>query len=202
MQSSKVQQLVGIAVLGAMGLILQYLAFPIFPALGFLKIDFSDIPVLIGMFLFGPFAGIATAFIRSFLHLLTTGIADPANLVGDVASFLASMVFSLPIYYFFKEKLNRKNQLLGIGLGILSLTIFMSVANYLVITPLYLKFYGLNADQLLGMTLAKYIAIGIIPFNLIKGVLVSGVFVVLHAKLLPWLSKKKIRSNVKHRGLS
>ena len=49
------------------------------------------------------------------------------------------------------------------------------------------------------MSLAKYIAIGIIPFNLIKGTLVSGVFVVLHAKLLPWLSKKAVRSNVKHR---
>ena len=145
------------------------------------------------MFLFGPLAGVSTAFIRSFLHLLTTGIADPANMVGDVASFLASIVFALPIYMFFKDAVKKSNRYLGLFVGICSLTIFMSVANYFVITPLYLHFYSLSANQMLGMALSKYIAIGIIPFNIIKGALVSIVFVVLHAKLLPWLSRKTVQ---------
>ena len=193
MKNSRVQKLVGVAVLAAMALVLQYLAFPILPAFSFLKIDFSDIQVLLSMFLFGPLAGVSTAFIRSFLHLLTTGIADPANMVGDVASFLASMVFALPIYMFFKDAAKKSNRYLGLFVGICSLTIFMSVANYFVITPLYLHFYSLSANQMLGMALSKYIAIGVIPFNIIKGALVSVVFVVLHAKLLPWLSRKTVR---------
>ncbi|MCJ0582433.1 ECF transporter S component, partial [Enterococcus cecorum] len=160
MKNSRVQKLVGVAVLAAMALVLQYLAFPILPAFSFLKIDFSDIPVLLSMFLFGPLAGVSTAFIRSFLHLLTTGIADPANMVGDVASFLASMVFALPIYMFFKDAAKKSNRYLGLFVGICSLTIFMSVANYFVITPLYLHFYSLSANQMLGMALSKYIAIG------------------------------------------
>ena len=64
------------------------------PAFSFLKIDFSDIPVLISMFLFGPAAGVATAFLRSVLHLLTTGFS-PDNLVGDTASFLSTTIFHL-----------------------------------------------------------------------------------------------------------
>ncbi|XBG82447.1 ECF transporter S component [Enterococcus cecorum] len=193
MKNSRVQKLVGVAVLVAMALVLQYLAFPILPTFSFLKIDFSDIPVLLSMFLFGPLAGVSTAFIRSFLHLLTTGIADPANMVGDVASFLASMVFALPIYMFFKDATKKSNRYLGLFVGICSLTIFMSVANYFAITPLYLHFYSLSANQMLGMALSKYIAIGVIPFNIIKGALVSVVFVVLHAKLLPWLSRKTVQ---------
>ena len=84
-----------------------------------------------------------------------------------------------------------KNKALGLVTGIGAMTIFMSVANYFVITPLYLQFYGVTADQMLGVTMAKYIAVGIVPFNLIKGAIVSAVFMALYMKLLPWLSKKQ-----------
>lgn len=189
--NNKVQKMVSIAMLAAIGTVLQFVAFPIMPAFSFLKIDFSDIPILLGMFLYGPLAGVITAFVRSLLHLFLTGLA-PQNMVGDFASFLASSIFTLPIFYFFGKKKNiRTNRIVGLVSGILALTIFMSIANYFFITPVYLQLYGVTTQQFLGTSLASYVAIGIVPFNLIKGLLVSGVFLVLHAKLLPWLSKKQ-----------
>lgn len=189
--NNKVQKMVSIAMLAAIGTVLQFVAFPIMPAFSFLKIDFSDIPILLGMFLYGPLAGVITTFVRSLLHLFLTGLA-PQNMVGDFASFLASSIFTLPIFYFFGKKKNiRTNRIVGLVSGILALTIFMSIANYFVITPIYLQLYGVTTQQFLGTSLASYVAIGIVPFNLIKGLLVSGVFLVLHAKLLPWLSKKQ-----------
>ncbi|HHZ7857616.1 TPA: ECF transporter S component [Enterococcus faecalis] len=189
--NNKVQKMVSIAMLAAIGTVLQFVAFPIMPAFSFLKIDFSDILILLGMFLYGPLAGVITAFVRSLLHLFLTGLA-PQNMVGDFASFLASSIFTLPIFYFFGKKKNiRTNRIVGLVSGILALTIFMSIANYFVITPVYLQLYGVTTQQFLGTSLASYVAIGIVPFNLIKGLLVSGVFLVLHAKLLPWLSKKQ-----------
>ena len=189
--NNKVQKMVSIAMLAAIGTVLQFVAFPIMPAFSFLKIDFSDIPIQLGMFLYGPLAGVITAFVRSLLHLFLTGLA-PQNMVGDFASFLASSIFTLPIFYFFGKKKNiRTNRIVGLVSGILALTIFMSIANYFVITPVYLQLYGVTTQQFLGTSLASYVAIGIVPFNLIKGLLVSGVFLVLHAKLLPWLSKKQ-----------
>ena len=189
--NNKVQKMVSIAMLAAIGTVLQFVAFPIMPAFSFLKIDFSDIPILLGMFLYGPLAGVITAFVRSLLHLFLTGLA-PQNMVGDFASFLASSIFTLPIFYFFGKKKNiRTNRIVGLVSGILALTIFMSIANYFVITPVYLQLYGVTTQQFLGTSLASYVAIGIVPFNLIKGLLVRGVFLVLHAKLLPWLSKKQ-----------
>lgn len=189
--NNKVQKMVSIAMLAAIGTVLQFVAFPIMPAFSFLKIDFSDIPILLGMFLYGPLAGVITAFVRSLLHLFLTGLA-PQNMVGDFASFLASSIFTLPIFYFFGKKKNiRTNRIVGLVSGILALTIFMSIANYFVITPIYLQLYGVTTQQFLGTSLASYVAIGIVPFNLIKGLLVSGVCLVLHAKLLPWLSKKQ-----------
>ncbi|KAF1298095.1 ECF transporter S component [Enterococcus sp. JM4C] len=195
MKNNQVQKMVAVSMFAAIGLVLQYIAFPIMPAFGFLKIDFSDIPIMISMFLFGPMAGIATAFIRSVLHLITTGFS-PSNMVGDVASFFASTIFTLPMYYFFNKGSHKfKNKAVGTVSGILALTVFMSVANYFVITPLYLYFFGVNANQFLGMPLINYVLIGIVPFNLIKGAIVSAVFLVLHAKLLPWLVKKQHQFN-------
>lgn len=197
MRNNKVQKMVSVAMLAAIGVVLQFVAFPVIPAFSFLKIDFSDIPVLLSMFLFGPLAGISTAFIRSVLHLFMTG-ASPQNLVGDATAFIASVSFTLPMYYFFKQGSHKLvNKVLGITTGILALTFFMSVANYFVVTPLYLKIFGVSAGEFLGMSLAKYVTIGIIPFNLIKGALVSAVFLVLHAKLLPWLLKKENQFNTK-----
>lgn len=198
MKNTRVQKMVAVAMFAAIGLVLQYFAFPIMPAFGFLKIDFSDIPVLISMFLFGPLAGVVTAFLRSILHLVTTGFS-PDNLVGDTASFLATSIFTLPIFYFFRKKKNEgRNKFAGVISGTLAMTLFMSVANYFVITPLYLMFLGLNANQMLGMPLTNYVLIGIVPFNLIKGFIVSAAFLVLHAKLLPWLSRKHHKLEQRH----
>lgn len=191
MKNTKVQKMIAVAMFAAMAVVLQYVAFPVIPAFSFMKVDFSDIPVMLSMFLFGPGAGILTAFLRSALHLLTTGL-EPTNMVGDVASFLATSLFTLPMFYFFnKGTSNRKNKILGVVTGIFALTVFMSLANYFVITPLYLSFYGVTATQFLGTSLGQYVAIGVIPFNLVKGIVVSGVFLAIYLKLYPWLTKKQ-----------
>lgn len=191
MRNTKVQKMITISMLSAVATVLQFFDFPVFPAFSFLKIDFSDIPIMIGMFLLGPFAGIATAFIRSLLHCFLSG-ATPQNFIGDSASFLATLCFTFPIYGCMKYGKHQKiSKLVGLISGTLALTIFMSLANYFVITPFYLQLWGISAQEFLGMSLAKYLAIGIIPFNLIKGSLVSMVFVLIHAKLLPWIASKK-----------
>lgn len=191
MKNTKVQKMIAVAMFAAMAVVLQYMAFPVIPAFSFMKVDFSDIPVMLSMFLFGPGAGILTAFLRSALHLLTTGL-EPTNMVGDVASFLATSLFTLPMFYFFnKGTSSRKNKILGVVTGIFALTVFMSLANYFVITPLYLSFYGVTATQFLGTSLGQYVAIGVIPFNLVKGIIVSGVFLAIYLKLYPWLTKKQ-----------
>ena len=94
MKNLRLQKMTAVAVAAAMGLILQLIAFPILPMFPFLKLDFSDIPVLINMFIFGPLTGIATAFIRSLLHLTMTGFSID-NLIGDFASFFASTFIHL-----------------------------------------------------------------------------------------------------------
>ena len=79
---SKVHRLVGIALLAAIGYVLMMFSFPIIPAFPFLKLDLSDLVVLLGGLLYGPVGGIAVAFVRSLVHFALTG-GGVVNLIGD-----------------------------------------------------------------------------------------------------------------------
>lgn len=197
MKQSNIQRIAIIAMLSAIATIVQFISVPIIPLFSFLMIDLSDILILISLFLLGPIAGISTAFIRTCLHLFFTGFALQ-NLVGDGASFLASLFFTLPIYYFFQVRSFSFHKTIGLIAGTLSLTLFMSIGNYFIITPIYLKLFGMTAKQFLGTNLATYITFGIIPFNLIKGVLVSIVFMIFYIKIHPFLTRQRRITKEKH----
>ena len=57
---------------------------------------------------------------------------------------------------------------MGLVSGILALTIFMSIANYFVITPIYLQLYGVTTQQFLGTSLASYVRLVLCHSTLLK----------------------------------
>jgi riboflavin transporter FmnP len=197
-KTTDVRKLVIVAMMAALSYLLIFFQFPILPGVSFLQIDFGDLPVFISMFLYGPAAGAATSFISCLLDFITKGQGVP-GLIGDIGSFLAAMCFTLPVYYFFKRKTpnglpSLKNRLLGFTTGILLMIVFMSLANVFVLLPMYLKFSGFQING----TVLKMVFTMIVPFNLIKGILVSIVFSIAYAKLLPWLSRKVLPKQTKH----
>lgn len=174
----KTQKMVGIALLAAIAYILSFFSFPVLPFMSFLKIDFSDIPVLVGTFYFGPLSGILIAFIRSTLHYLLTG-GEMGIPIGDTAAFLASVSYILPIYFWSSRmEWTTKNKVVSGILGTMSLTIFLTLLNWFVLIPAYS--YVMNFD--VG-PIKDYLLYGIVPFNLLKGGLLSVTFFVLYAKL-------------------
>lgn len=185
---SKVHRLVGIALLAAIGYVLMMFSFPIIPAFPFLKLDLSDLVVLLGGLLYGPVGGIAVAFVRSLVHFALTG-GGVVNLIGDLAAFIASVGFLLPVVYTIRGKHRIWRQIEGPVLGTLSLTVVMSVLNWLVITPMYMAVFNFN----LGMSLTKYVLIGVVPFNLIKGVVISVAFFAIAKALAPWLARQEMQ---------
>ena len=125
------------------------------------------------------------AFVRSTLKFITSG-GDLGSLIGNTTGFLASLTLIFPVYYLSKKGTSTKGLVKGLALGTILLTIFMSIANYYVITPFYLYVLGMD----FGMPIAEMILYGIIPFNIIKGIIVSSAFVVVYKKLLPTIEKR------------
>lgn len=187
MSGSKVHRLVGIALLAAVGFVLMMVGMPILPAFPFLKLDFSDLTVLLGGLLYGPAGGIAVAFCRSLLHFIMTG-GGLINLIGDVAAFIASVGFLLPIVWTMKPTSKFGRQATGLTLGTISLTVIMSILNLVLIMPAYLAVMNFH----LGMSITRYVLIGVVPFNLIKGIAISVVFFVIAKVLMPWIAKHQV----------
>ena len=75
-----------IGVFSAIAMILHILDFPVPFAPPFYKLDFSELPVLIGTFAFGPVAGSMIELCKIMLKLLIKG--TNTAFVGDLANFV------------------------------------------------------------------------------------------------------------------
>ncbi len=53
-----------------------------------MKLDFSDIPILLAFFILGPLGGLQVAFLRSLLYFMISGPSLP-QLIGVSLSFVA-----------------------------------------------------------------------------------------------------------------
>jgi len=184
MIDKRTRKIVVVGILAALAWIISRFSFPLLAWAPFLKVDFSDVPILLGMYVFGPLAGIAIAAVRSLLsYVMSWGEAGFP--IGVTAAFLATISYTLPIYYLIKDyKPNMKRTLLASSLGTISLTITLSVLNWAFIAPLYMKVMGFSVGPM-----REYLAISVIPFNLLKGIFVSIVFFLLFSKLYGYLEK-------------
>lgn len=182
MQNTRIKKLVGIAMMAAIAYVVMFFEFPLIPAFGYLKTDLSDLIVLIGAFIYGPVGGIAVAVLRSTLHFITTGASLP-SLIGAVASVLASITFLLPMYFMLHKGRSVGKQIIASGVSTVLLAAVMGFLNLVIITPLYMSMLGMN----LGMPILKYVLAIVVPFNLIKGVILSAVFSVVYVKMMPWV---------------
>ncbi|TXG08585.1 ECF transporter S component [Lactobacillus delbrueckii] len=199
------------AMIGAIAFVVMKFEFPIMPGVSFLKMDFSDVIVVITTFIFGIGGGVAVAAIKCLLSLIFAGFALP-SLVGELAAFLASMSFALPFYFLAgsvkeEDRKSLKGYLLpalGLLLGVLSLTVVMALTNQFLLTPVYAytsvpQAAGMHMSyaQLLTFTeqtylgkmlhipsMSSYIMGIIVPFNLIKGAINSVVVYILFESVL------------------
>ncbi|KZU17271.1 Gx transporter family protein [Lactiplantibacillus plantarum] len=184
MQHTTLHRLVGIALLGAISYILMLLEFPILPVAPWMKIDFSDIPILIGLFLFGVGGAFVITIIKLLLHSAMMGFAI-YDLIGSFASFLGTAVlilaFALVLRYY---RGNPKWRMpVAIVVATIGLVVIESLANLTFVLPFYLQVMGMK----LSMSLNTVVLVAVIPFNLIKGLLVGNVFWLVYQRLAKWL---------------
>ena len=188
MKNNKLRVMIAVAMLSSISFVLMLFNFPL-PALPpFLKVDFSDVPALIAAITMGPVAGILVALFKNVLYWIFSG--SPTGVpVGEMANFATSILFMLPVYAIYRKVSNTKGLAFGLFVGILAMAIGMSVLNYAVFLPMYT--YFLNMPALTGSALRDTIVLGILPFNLIKGLLLSAIIIVLFKTMKTWLDKQR-----------
>ena len=183
-----------IGMFSAIAMILHVLDFPIFFAPGFYKMDFSELPVLVGSFAFDPVAGVMMEFVKILLKLCIKGTSTA--FIGDLANFVVGCSLIIPASTVYSFKKTKKSAIIACIVGTLVMTVFGTAFNAVYLLPAFSKFYGMPLDAILAMgaevnplakegSIVSFVVACVAPMNLIKGTLVSVVTLLIYKPLSP-----------------
>ena len=185
-----------IAILSAIAFVLMLIEFPLPFAPSFYKLDFSEVAVLMGGFSMGPWAAVAIEALKVVLNLLFNGTITMG--VGELANFLIGCALCIPASWIYAKNKIRATAIKGMIIGTLCMTVAGVILNIFVLIPAYVAFAGYPLDAIIGMGTAIFPAIHdvvslalicVIPFNLVKGILVSIITALLYKHVSPLLHR-------------
>ena len=191
MNDKKLKVMIRIAMLTAIATVLFLIKIPLpFIAPPFYELDFSNVVSLIGAFAMGPLAGVIIEFLKNIINLIIDGSITGG--VGELSNFLTACAFVVPASVIYRNNKNKKFALVGLVTGVIAMTVFGYFSNLFVMIPIYSKALSIPIEVLIGMgtkihksidSVGDMILLCVVPFNLIKGVLVSAVTFILYKKI-------------------
>jgi len=187
--------LVRSALLGAIAAVLMELnlRLPIFP--GFLQLDVSDLPALIGAVTSGPIVGVLTTLVKNIINPIVFGTNTGG--IGNFADFVMGCALVVPIGIIYRKRRSLTGYLLGAVAGLISLVIVASLVNYFILLPLFTRIF-MPMETILNIANAvnsnvndvfTLILFAIIPFNLVKGTIVVILGFIILKTLSPVLAR-------------
>lgn len=171
-KSVNVRYMTMTAMLSAIAFVLMMLEFsvPVMPS--FIKLDFSELPALIGSFSMGPLSGVAICLIKNLLHLPMSSTGG----VGELSNFILGALFVVPAGLMYKKKKGRKSALIGSFMGAVIMALVSVVSNYFIVYPVYTAIMPIeaiiSAYQAIfpkADTLLKCLVYFNMPFTFVKG---------------------------------
>ena len=171
-------------------------ALPIAPA--FYKIDFSELPALIGGFAFGPVAGVLIEFVKVLVKLIIKSTSTA--FVGDLANFLVGCMLVLPASIIYQYNKSKNTAKIGCAVGTLVMTVFGTVFNAIYLIPAFARLYGIPLDVIIGMGTAihpsisnvwNFVLLCVAPLNLIKGAMISVITMLVYKRISPIIKRQK-----------
>ena len=188
------------AMFACMAGVLMLIEIPLFFAPGFYKLDLSELPILICTFYLGPVAGVAGEALKVLVKLVLKGTTTA--FVGDFANFVVGCAFVLPASVIYHAKPGKKTALWGMVVGTIVLTVVGSFLNAVYMIPKFSQLFGLPIDAIVAMgsavngainSVTTLVLFAVVPFNLLKGTLVSFITIILYKRISPILHKNDAR---------
>ncbi len=178
-----------VAVLAAVASILFFLEIPI---VLFYKLDFSNLPVLLGTFAMGPLPGTLILGLKSLIGLLHSSSQG----VGELADFLIGLAMVLPAGWFYQQRKTRSGAVWGMAVGAVCATLVGVFSNVYLMIPFYSEVYHMPVETIVGMgqqlipsldSLWKFVFYITAPFNLLKWITISVLGTLMYKPLSPLL---------------
>ena len=185
-----------IGIMSALASVLMLFEFPLPFVPPFYKLDFSELPILLCGFAYGPVAGVVTEAVKILLNFIIDGTTTA--FVGELANFVVGSVFILTATIIYHVKKSKKTAIIGCICATLVLTIVGSAFNGIYLLPKFSELYGMPLDAIIGMGtqvnpsvkgISTFLLMGVAALNLIRGTAVSIITILLYRPLRPLLKK-------------
>lgn len=164
----------------------------------FLEIQISELPALLAGFSMGPISGCIVILLKCLFKFPLTSTAY----VGEATDILLGIMFVLPASLIYHRRKDKKHALIGLAVGSACLTVAAIIVNRVISIPFYTELYfGGNFQVLVDMLrplyknideksfYVYYLFVGVLPFNLLRCIIVSALTFVLYkrlSKVLHW----------------
>ncbi len=190
-QHLPIHHLVMISLFGAISAILMVLEFhvPFIPP--FIKMDFSEVPVIFSGFLMGPMYGVYVSCSKILLNFLLNGTTTFG--IGEIVNLIGSISYVLPAtYWYYRNGRGKKSAIIGIALGTVTTTMILVILNYFIMFPLYAKVMNFPLEAIVHLTSTtnplvhdpfSLMIFMLLPFNLFKYSVTGIVTMLLYPRL-------------------
>lgn len=178
------------ALLSAVAYVLAFVEFPVPLSPSFAKMDLSDFPALIGAFAFGPASGVLVELIKNTLQLLTTSTGG----IGEIANFLMGASYVVAAGLIYKRCKTKTRARIAYITASFVMGSTAALANYFILLPLFETFMPLDAliasfGAFLPFirTRLDIVLFNVLPFNILKGLVIGGFTMLIYKRLTPAL---------------
>lgn len=162
-----------IATFTALSFALRFFQVPLLTAVPFLKLDFSDVFVLICAYALGPVSGMITGVMKEALYALS-GFSS-SMFVGELANILIMIPFVLIPSIMYKKHKGIKSVILWLSVACVVRTVWSIPVNYLLTFPAFLGF-----NWKLGMEMFVRLWHWTTLFNFIKTVILAVLVLLMY----------------------
>lgn len=160
------------AMLSAISFVLFLFEFPVIAAFGHLKLDFSDVPAIIGGLICGPWSAVLIELVKNLIELCVKGVGTQMGF-GNIMNFIVGCAYTVPFclcYKAFSKKLKESINITLSGIiGIISIVVMGILGNYFIDPPFFKYFLGIELSKE-ALWSAIWAATAI---NAIKGVMLT-----------------------------
>ncbi len=196
-ETLSVQHLTRIGILTALSAVL-FLLLEI-PVVAFYKLDFSNLPVLLGAFSMGPIPALIILLLKNVVHILFKGLGSTMG-IGNLADVIMGAAYILPAALLYKRNKTRRTAISGMAIGTVCMIVAGVLVNWLILIPVYMKAFHMNLEGIVGMatealpfvdTEWELLLFVTAPFNLLKGIVIALITGLIYKPLSPILHVKR-----------
>ena len=199
MSNTKTKKLVTLAMLSAMAYTVMFVfkgTPPIVP-MPPLKFDPKDVIILFGGFLYGPLAAIIMSMVVSVLEMVSVSLT---GWVGCIMNIVSTCAFVVPASLIYKKYKTLEGAVIGLTLGVISVTAVMTLWNYLMV-PIFMATPDTTIDGefIKGTSIAEWrertkgmLLPIFVPFNLFKYSLNSVLTMLIFKPIVTALHKAEL----------